>query len=78
MTRHDIVNDMRATLDREHPGWRAALKSQMDSEKPGWQAALVQVMTQEGETFEVALLANPSRVPDPGEIDPATDPLAGW
>jgi hypothetical protein len=69
---------MRATLDREQPGWREALRERMDTEKPGWHTALVQVMTQDGETFEVALLANPERVPDRSEIDPDTDPLAGW
>jgi hypothetical protein len=78
MTRFDIITDMRATLDRDHPGWRAALREQMDAEKPGWLTAVVKVMTPDGETHEVALLANPERVPDRSEIDPATDPLAGW
>ena len=78
MTCSQVVKDMRDLLDRQNPEWRAALRRQMDAEKPGWHAALVKVMAEDGGVAEVALLANPERVPDPSEIDPATDPFAGF
>ena len=76
MTRVQVVREVRERLDREDRGWRDALRQQMDAEQPGWVAAMVKVMTEGGETLEVAVLANPERVPDPSEIDPATDPFS--
>ena len=75
MTRAELLGYLRANLDQENPGWRDALRRQMDEQEPGWTVASVKVMTEEGKTVKVALLANPERVPDPSEIDPATDPF---
>ena len=77
MTRVEVVREVRARLDRENPGWRDTLRRRMDATRPGWVASTMQVVTDEGRAMEVAVLANPERVPDPSEIDPATDPLAG-
>ncbi len=77
MTRVQVVREVRERLDREDRGWRDTLRQRMDAEQPGGVAAMVKVMTEGGETLEVAVLANPERVPDPSEIDPATDPFAG-
>ncbi len=70
------MREVRDRLDRENAGWRDALRQKMNAEQPGWVAASVKVMTEGGETLDVAVLANPERVPDPSEIDPATDPFA--
>jgi hypothetical protein len=76
MTRVEVVREVRERLDREDPRWRDALRRRMDAEQPGWVAAVVKVMTESGEAMEVAVLARPERVPDPSEIDPATDPFS--
>jgi hypothetical protein len=75
MTRSELLGTLRANLDGENPGWRAALRRQMDEQEPGWTVATVKVMTEDGKAVKLALLANPERVPDPAEIDPATDPF---
>jgi hypothetical protein len=76
MTRVEVVREVRERLNRENPGWRDMLRKKMDAEQPGWVAATVKVMADDGQVLEVAVLANPERVPDPSEIDPATDPFA--
>ena len=76
MTKVEVVREVRAQLDQRNPKWREALRAQMDAEQPGWVAAMARVPTEDGETVEVAVLARPERVPDPSEIDPATDPFA--
>jgi len=78
MTRVEAVREVRATLDRENPDWRAALRREMNEQHPtgGWVAEAT-VRTDAGEVVKVAILASPERVPDPAEIDPETDPFAG-
>jgi hypothetical protein len=75
MTKVEMVQEIRARLDRQTPGWRAALRREMDAAQPGWVAATATARRDDGREVEVAILANPERVPDPGEIDPATDPF---
>lgn len=75
MTRVEVVREVRATLDRENPGWRDALRRKMDAEHPDGWVATATVRTDEGQMVEVALLAKPERVPDPSEIDPEGDPF---
>jgi hypothetical protein len=75
MTKMEIVKDIRATLDRDRPGWRNVLRRQMDAEQPGWVAALAKIRVDGDRLVEVALLANPERVPDSSEIDPQSDPF---
>jgi hypothetical protein len=75
MTKVNVVRSVRATLDRENPGWRDALRREMTAKDPNWVVAGATVRGVDGESIEVALLANPERVPDPSEIDPETDPF---
>jgi hypothetical protein len=77
MTRVEVVREVRERLNRESPGWRDELRQKMDAEQPGWVVATVRVITDAGKVMEVAVLGNPERIPDPSEIDPATDPFAG-
>lgn len=75
MTRVNAVRTIRATLDRDNPGWREVLRREMTAKDPSWVAAGATVRTDDGELVEVTLLANPERVPDQSEIDPETDPF---
>ena len=77
MTKIQIAREVRANLDINNPGWRDRVRRMLDAEKPGWVAHTMTVRGPDGRAVKVALLANPERVPDPSEIDPATDPLAG-
>ncbi len=76
MTRREIVKTMRADMDRLNPHWRQVVRAQMNADTPGWVAWTVAVPRVNRKPVKVALLANPERVPDPSEIDPATDPFA--
>ena len=75
MTKVNVVRSVRATLDRENPGWRDTVRREMAAKDPDWVVAGATVRGPDGEQIEVALLANPERVPDPSEIDPDTDPF---
>lgn len=75
MTKVNVVRSVRATLDRENPGWRDELRREMTKKDPNWVVAGATVRGPDGEAIEVALLANPERVPDASEIDPETDPF---
>ena len=77
LTKLQIAREVRARLDVSNPGWRDSVREMMNAEKPGWVAHDIRVQGPDGKFVRVALLANPERVPDPSEIDPATDPFAG-
>lgn len=77
MTKLQIAREIRASLDQHNPGWRDSVREMMNAEKPGWVAHRVKAKGPDGRVVRVAILANPERVPDLSEIDPATDPFAG-
>lgn len=77
VTKIQIAREVRANLDLNNPGWRDSVRQMMDAEQPGWVAHTMKVRDPDGRVVRVALLANPERVPDPSEIDPAADPFAG-